>query len=144
MNRISQIFSRCSDMILDSLYSLMSVFSHRWPHKSVLAAVLFLLEWRATQTRDLPQEMESISFRADTFTSILTIPPRVAGVVNRGEMKEKLELLLESKQRENYICDHRARLLTKQLGSLQLGNLFMLLSFHVPVLSLSGFCCKIA
>lgn len=119
----------------------MSVFSHRLLHKSVYTAMLFLLEWRATQSRDLPQETESISFHTDTFTSILTIPQRAAGVVNRGEMKEELKMLPE---RENYICDHKAKLVTKSLGSLQLGKLFMLLYFNVPVLSFMQFCFKIA
>ena len=90
---------------------------------------------------DLPQEIESISFHTDTFTSIVPIPLRVAGVVNRGEMKKELKLLPESKQRENYICDHRAKMLTKSLGSLQLGNFFMLVNINVPVQSLSRSLC---
>lgn len=55
---------------------------------TVYITVLFLLEWWATERRDLPQEIESISFHTDMFTSILTIPLRAAEVVNRGEMKK--------------------------------------------------------
>lgn len=42
-----------------------------------------------------------------------------------GNERGNLSFLPESKQRENYICDHRAKLVTKSLGSLQLGKLFM-------------------
>lgn len=84
---------------------------------TVYTIMLFLLEWWATERRDLPQEIESISFHTDMFTSILTIPLRAAEVVNRGEMKKEPKLLPESKQRENYICDHRAKLVTKSLWS---------------------------
>ena len=89
------MFPQGTDMIL--LLNHTSMFSHGQPHKSVYTAMLFLLDWRATWSRDLPQEIESISFHTDTFTSILTIPLRVAGVVNRGEMKEELKLFARVK-----------------------------------------------
>lgn len=108
---------------------------------TVYTTVLFLLEWWATERRDLPQEIESISFHTDMFTSILTIPLRVAEVVNRGEMKKELKLLPESKQRENYICGHRAKLVTKLLWSVGkvihvlylMPPFYLSLPYHPPV-----------
>lgn len=109
----------------------MSMFSHRFPpHIRVHCNVIS--PWVASHIEQGPPTGDREHFISHWHVHLYPHRPAEGCWSCQPWGNERgTQALPESKQRENYICDHRAELVTKSLRSLKQGKFFMLLYFNV-------------